>query len=64
MAPVKSILNNAKGIKVFQPNPINWSYLKRGMVQRIHMNKNMNNTILISKVPTPIKAAILGATLA
>src|SRR4029453_12588091 len=37
---VTIILINAKGINFFQPRFINWSYRKRGMVQRIQINTN------------------------
>ena len=44
----------------FQPRFINWSYLKRGIVHRIHMNTNKKITILVNKASKPNTAATLG----
>src|ERR1700693_3484848 len=37
--PVTSILSNARGVNTFHPKCINWSYLSRGSVPRIQMNR-------------------------
>ena len=41
------IFTNASGINFFHPRFISWSYRKRGMVHRIHKNRNRKNPILV-----------------
>ena len=43
----------AKGINVFHPRSINWSYRKRGSVQRTHMKKKMKKNIFANNATTP-----------
>ena len=57
-----SIFTNAKGIKLFQPRFINWSYLKRGNVQRINIKNNINPTAFAISTPTPMSENNQGAT--
>lgn len=41
---VTTTLYMDNGINVAQPNPINWSYRKRGKVQRTHINTKTNKS--------------------
>ena len=46
-AAVAIIFNSANGINFFHPRFINWSYRKRGMVQRIQINTNRKKMIFV-----------------
>ena len=49
----------AKGNKAFHPKRINWSYLKRGSVHRIHINTNPKKVILTKNTSVPIIVSAL-----
>ncbi len=47
IAPVATMFSNASGINPFNPRFINWSYLKRGSVHRIHMNIKIRMKVFV-----------------
>ena len=49
IAPVISIFANARGNKTFHHRFINWSYRKRGTVQRTHIKKRILIVTLAKK---------------
>jgi hypothetical protein len=57
---VAIILINASGISFFHPRFINWSYRKRGMVQRIQINTNKKKNDFASNTTNPMMAKRFG----
>ena len=52
--PVSNIFKRLSGTKVFHPKCINWSYLNRGKVQRIHIKVKMKKNIFAKSTKMPM----------
>src|SRR5690606_4434174 len=52
--PVNTIFAIARGINIFHPKFINWSYLNLGKVHLIHIKKKINPKIFKKNTKTPI----------